>query len=271
MVAGTPRVLPPGYMSLWQAMDCIDPGVLQEGSSQARQDADRFLTAANWAAVANGEALIAPGPVYEELDRRARRREAFRRVCELCAYGAVPSALLLGNFTRRQGIPPDNWLGDRLADEMRSTGRTTVGDRPRCVSGWVMIDAAAFRAAVARDRAKPPNGEPIARVAEPHGASPAHSKSATDVPAGATHPCPVMRGPRKGSVDRWSEADRALYPFIDELIRDGRMSLTAATIQLANEGKIARAPGTTAQLESLAKRVARRYTKESKFDPTSSY
>ncbi len=195
MAQRTPPVMPPGYMSLWQAIDCIDPGALQDGTRQERQDADQFLAAVNWGAVANVETRMVPPPVYEELSRRARYRNAFQRVCELCAYGAVPSALLLDNFARRQGIPPENWLSDRLAADMRSTGRTTIGDRPLCISGWVMIDAAAFRAAVAPTSTNPPNGELAAGAPDPLGPAvepaPSAKDSAPDAPAPA-----IARRPR---------------------------------------------------------------------------
>jgi hypothetical protein len=69
---------------------------------------------------------------------------------------------LRDDFTVLRGIAAKNWLHDDLSSEMRTTGRTTIGDRPRCVSGWVMIDAATFRAAAAGARANPPNGEPVA-------------------------------------------------------------------------------------------------------------
>jgi hypothetical protein len=94
MVAGTPPVLPPGYMSLFQAIDCIDPGVLQKGNDQARKDADRFLNGMDWVAVTQHGPPEVPQPVYDEICRRVRRRNAFDRVRDLCAWGTVPSALL---------------------------------------------------------------------------------------------------------------------------------------------------------------------------------
>ena len=52
MVAGIPPVLPPGYISLFQAIDCVDPGALQKGTDRARKDPDRFLESLDWVAVA---------------------------------------------------------------------------------------------------------------------------------------------------------------------------------------------------------------------------
>jgi hypothetical protein len=150
MVAGIPPVLPPGYISLFQAIDCVDPGALQKGTDRARKDPDRFLESLDWVAVAQQGIADVPQLVLDEISRRVRRRNAFGRIRDLCAWGTVPSVLLPDDFSwsHRIRIPPANWLDDRLSAELHDTGRTTIGDRPSRVSGWVMIDVAAFRAAM---------------------------------------------------------------------------------------------------------------------------
>jgi hypothetical protein len=151
MVASKPRVLPPGFLSLEEAMDRVDPGVLQDkGTEEERQDFDKFL-AVNLSDVLKH--LTVPHSIYVEGVRRVRRKTAFQRVSELCAFGRVPSALLLDDFTVRAGVPSKFWLDERFSTEMCSTGRTVV-KKPRneyAISeptGWVMIDAYAFDAAL---------------------------------------------------------------------------------------------------------------------------
>lgn len=73
------------------------------------------------------------------------------------------------------------------------------------------------------------------------------------------------RGPRPGEVDRFGGQDRALYPVIKSLMQNDKLTLTAATQRLAEEGKIA---GNTREVSSLAARLRRRYTEDHKLNPT---
>ncbi len=65
------------------------------------------------------------------------------------------------------------------------------------------------------------------------------------------------RGPEPGTVDRYGAKDRALFPELKALLADG-LSVTAAALRLAEEGKIA---GVGAS-GSKAKRLADRYRRE---------
>jgi hypothetical protein len=63
------------------------------------------------------------------------------------------------------------------------------------------------------------------------------------------------RGPKPGTVDRYGEADRALFPELAEIIRANNLSPTAAAVRLAECGKVLGA-GTPL---SRAKRLVKRY------------
>jgi hypothetical protein len=79
------------------------------------------------------------------------------------------------------------------------------------------------------------------------------------VPAGtgmATRP--KRRGPVPGSVDRYGDADRALFPEIDRIVSDQQKSPTAAARILAEQGRV---PGDGTE-DSKVKRLARLYLKE---------
>jgi hypothetical protein len=80
--------------------------------------------------------------------------------------------------------------------------------------------------------------------------------SSGKTPAVATARKP-RRGPEPGTVDRFSESDRAVFPEIERIMRESRKSLNAATFELASAGRI-KGTGTAA---SLARRLAKRYRK----------
>jgi hypothetical protein len=63
------------------------------------------------------------------------------------------------------------------------------------------------------------------------------------------------KGPTPGKLNRYGESDRALFPELKRLMREGHMSATAAARQLAEEGKVA---GIGSD-ESRAHRLAGRY------------
>lgn len=160
MVASKPGVLPSGYLSIDDALDRIDPGVLRDkGSDKERQEFENYL-GLNIAAIVATRTV--PEPIYREGARRVRRKAAFRRLVALCAYGKVPSALLLDNFTVRAGVPAKFWLDERFSIEMCATGRATM-EEPWSQyahpgpSGWVIVDVDALDAALLADsgRKKP--------------------------------------------------------------------------------------------------------------------
>jgi hypothetical protein len=68
------------------------------------------------------------------------------------------------------------------------------------------------------------------------------------------------KGPVPGTVDRFGESDRALYPELKRLMREERMSINAAALKLADEGKV-EGVGTSTP-GSRAHRLAHRYRKE---------
>jgi hypothetical protein len=157
MVARTPSVLPPGYLSLDEAIDRVDPGVLRdEGSDKERREFDKYL-ALNMSAILKTHTV--PTSIYAEVQRRRRLRSAFERVCELCAYGRVPSALLLDDFTVRRGVPTKFWLDERLSTDMHLTGRAMINQHAFSGrTGWVIVDAAALDVALATRREPTPAG-----------------------------------------------------------------------------------------------------------------
>lgn len=88
----------------------------------------------------------------------------------------------------------------------------------------------------------------------------ASKESAADVrlatPAMATAP-KRRKGPEPGSVDRFGESDRALFPELERIMRERHISVHAAALELASGGKI-KGAGSEA---SRAKRLASRYRK----------
>lgn len=70
------------------------------------------------------------------------------------------------------------------------------------------------------------------------------------------------RGPRPGSVDRFGDRDRALFPELQALVADGR-SVTAATVQLADQCKIAGIGSPVSRAKRLAKRYRQKRSAES--------
>jgi hypothetical protein len=81
-------------------------------------------------------------------------------------------------------------------------------------------------------------------------------------------PLPRPRGPKPGTVDRYSEADRGLYLELERLMKGdekgaGKLSLTAAARNLAEGGKVL-GPGT---VKSKAKRLAERYQRDRRTRP----
>jgi hypothetical protein len=70
------------------------------------------------------------------------------------------------------------------------------------------------------------------------------------------------RGPKPGTVRRFDEKDRALFPQIDRLVQEEKLSATAATRMLAEDRKVAGHGDPT----SRAKRLARLYLAERNVD-----
>jgi hypothetical protein len=70
-----------------------------------------------------------------------------------------------------------------------------------------------------------------------------------------------QRGPKPGTVDRFRDADRALYPELETRMRGPeKMTVSAAALALANGGHVAGVG--TSSAESRAKRLAGRYLRE---------
>jgi hypothetical protein len=92
------------------------------------------------------------------------------------------------------------------------------------------------------------------RPATLHRYEPAEPDSTATPPATLRKRPNRPRGPQRGTIARYDEADRALFPVMEELIpREG--SARAAARQLASDKKIA----STGTDESRAKRLERKY------------
>jgi hypothetical protein len=89
------------------------------------------------------------------------------------------------------------------------------------------------------------------------GATPATATSAPAEPAPVPQPVRRKRGPKPDTIRRFDKADRSLFPEIDRLMQT-RMSLHAATLELAREKRVA---GTGTD-ESKAARLRRAYRRE---------
>jgi hypothetical protein len=161
----------------------------------------------------------------------------------------------------RQGhIDPVPVLGPGVLGIARSIVIDTAD-----LEGWLSARAIERRNAPAS--AKPSDGgrsdhttEPLATEAVNSRDPPA--KNDFDLRPSATPSRPEnrqkpRRGPKPGTVDRYRDSDRALFPELEALMAE-RMSLTAAASQLAGQGKVA-GTGTPA---SRAKRLAHRYRRE---------
>lgn len=66
------------------------------------------------------------------------------------------------------------------------------------------------------------------------------------------------RGPRPGTVDRYRDGDRALYPEVDRLMQDEHLSRTGATLKLAEANRVAG----VGSADSHARRLAQRFARE---------
>jgi hypothetical protein len=75
---------------------------------------------------------------------------------------------------------------------------------------------------------------------------------------------PGSQGPKRGRLDRYGHADRALFPKLEEKMKTEYLSAYAAALQLAEDGKVA---GTGAA-KSVAKRLAGRFLKYGQKKPT---
>lgn len=69
---------------------------------------------------------------------------------------------------------------------------------------------------------------------------------------------PRRRGPKPGTLDRYRDSDRALYPELERLMHDEHLSRTAAAMALAAADRVAG----VGSAESRAKRLARRYEQD---------
>jgi hypothetical protein len=81
--------------------------------------------------------------------------------------------------------------------------------------------------------------------------------NAADLVEYLKRPC---RGPRAGTVSRYTMADRALFPEMARIMRDDHISASAAAQRLVEAGKVA---GTGAD-DSRARRLAKAYRAETR-------
>jgi hypothetical protein len=89
-------------------------------------------------------------------------------------------------------------------------------------------------------------------------------RSPTETPT----PAPRRRGPLKGSINRYREADRALCPELERITKEDHLTLSAAALKLAEadtERKILLGHGTPL---SRAKRLVKRYNADAKIKLT---
>jgi hypothetical protein len=80
------------------------------------------------------------------------------------------------------------------------------------------------------------------------------------IPAEAVNVKKRRRGPAPGALDRYSAADRKLYTEVERIMRDEKLSVSAAALRLAEDGKLAGTGTSTPQ--SRARRLAERYRRE---------
>ena len=73
-----------------------------------------------------------------------------------------------------------------------------------------------------------------------------------------TTPTRAPPGPSPGTIDRFGDTDRALFPEIERIMSEGHKTVHAAALELALAGKI-QGVGTP---ESRAKRLAALFRKE---------
>jgi hypothetical protein len=105
-----------------------------------------------------------------------------------------------------------------------------------------------------------PNAGVITRRAENTAlGQPSAGPKAAPSPVGASPSAKARRGPTKGSIDRYGEADRALFPELEQVRREHHLSPTEAALRLAEgkiEGKVVLGNGSPL---SRAKRLVMRY------------
>jgi hypothetical protein len=85
-------------------------------------------------------------------------------------------------------------------------------------------------------------------------------------PIEAGVPAKRHRGPVKDSLDRYGEADRALYPELERIVKEDHVSLTAAALKLAENKERRILLGDGAPL-SRAKRLVGQYNADQKLKP----
>jgi hypothetical protein len=73
----------------------------------------------------------------------------------------------------------------------------------------------------------------------------------------------LRRGPKPGTLNRYVDSDRALFPEMQRLMRDHQLSATAAARRLAEDGKVAGVGGS----ESRARRLVDRFNKSDRNHP----
>jgi hypothetical protein len=238
MIAPDPPPLPPGYMALAAAIERAGC------TSIAGWTGDERLALEAWGAVLRSAHIVhdaqpelEPPPVPPELAGPVCRYiAALKKILGLCAYGAVPSALLDDDFAVHAGIPPKYWLAPGIATmRMWATGRTTIDVESRPVAGWVMIDSKALNAALADHAADrtdvapaPASADAAAIQARPEAkraakaAPPKHERIAALI--AECHPPGQLRPDRKTLAARFAVSPRTITRAFSVLRRQRQVA-----------------------------------------------
>jgi hypothetical protein len=195
------------------------------------------------AAVATLSGALAEAHMSDDLDslrelvetRAVVHRIPRRRVWEWALAAILDGTLVYGlSDFDKQTWRPDSSLYKDLADMVRVKIR---GVLPFLKYDW---DPCAMWASLRRLRIAPAVFDEWLERQLP-------GRPKQDRPRGS-------RGPQKGTLNRYSDADRALFSEMEQLIRKQR-SVHAAALHLALEGNVAG----TGTLDSRARRLAKAY------------
>jgi len=156
----------------------------------------------------------------------------------LAVLRALKEGRLVANDDHeRPQTDPNFWVGKTKSDLLRR------------IHFWVRCEEALMVFSVLRSRNLVSPGDPAAdeekRWRVPNG---------TVASDGRRRP-----GPKPGTVRRYDEADRALFPEIDRIMKEDRLTAHAAALKLAHNGQVA---GQGSTPESRAKRLATEYLRE---------
>jgi hypothetical protein len=240
---------------------------LLEEVERGRADLRRRAISTLYYVERDGEMIA---PLYDSPDKEERAREARQRqLAEIwCSVRQLLWQAFLDGSLRAKRVEGDGRLADIPTAHFKLNVEAEVFDLGEMIlptRGMLVVAERAFkrwlRSSPKRGATSLPTGAPDAL----------NSPTATnDIVAGEEHQ-PISRakrrpGPRPGTVRRWAEKDRALYPDIEALLAKGR-SLTGATLELATQDKVAG----TGSKESRASRLYKQYKEDAQLDPTRSH